>query len=189
MTGSLNLSNVSLNATGASANIVGQASSTASGFFGSGYGITNILIASAAFRISDNSVFTTTLQTDNQLTLTLVAGGTYFIEAFIHAIDTATAGAGPDFKFSFSAPSASTMTVGYHASNGTTNAFTYGILEPGNATDDIAINSCCPAAVWFTGMVEAGSAGNLSFRFAQLTSKPNDPITLKRGSWLKVSKQ
>jgi hypothetical protein len=140
-----------------------------------------------ARKTTDQSVSSNTNPApDNQLVLGLGALKTYIIDGVIFA---KSANATPDLKFDFSATSASVLTVGYIASDGTTGNsqnLSGGALLGSQNTGTVSVGANTPIPIHISGtVVMSGSAGDMVFEWAQNTSNAN-AVTVMKGSYLRA---
>lgn len=138
----------------------------------------------AAIRTSDLPRGDATVLDDTQLTLSVVAGGTYTVETFLDA-DGALSG---DIQFGWSAPAGSVMTwTESGPSLGNTNniaSIKYNRL----GVADLGTTGILPTGTSFTPsgrLTVGGTAGSLTFRWAQAANDAT-PTTLRTGSWIKL---
>ena len=124
------------------------------------------------FKDADESVSTTTLQTDNELTAPIVSGVKYGFQLYLLYSSNATA----DFKIDFSA----------------TGTGLYSFASQSDAkslsTDSlITTGATFTFGVMFYGYVIATSNGAITLRWAQQTA--SGTATVYAGSWMKLMKQ
>lgn len=131
--------------------------------------------------IDESVVSSTTLQADDELTVSLETGKTYFVEG---ALFVSSANATPDIKISFTAPGGSEFDIGHVSTAG---AAVGGTLETsGAASARIQIPANTVAPIVLTGSVVAGADGALSLSWAQFASNVN-AVLVREGSYLKIT--
>lgn len=150
--------------------------------------ITNPSSATTLRRKSSvESVTTSTaLQDDDELIVSgILANTTYFVSADIHI---QSASASPDFKFGFSAPSGSSLAMGYvgFELNGSIVGGRQTIADEG---DVINLSAGTPAWITVSGTILIGpSGGSIVFRWAQNSSDVT-AVQVFSGSSMIVIKQ
>lgn len=136
-----------------------------------------------AVKIVNESVTSSAYQDDDVLLLSLEASTTYLIEASIIANSTAAA---PDFKFGFTQPAASTMTVTWLGSEHV-GTFAAGIIESNDHGDFLNMNANVRSFVQIRGLVVTAGAGTLQFRWAQ-NNTSGAQTTVEKFSYLTARK-
>ena len=136
-----------------------------------------IPVVAASDEAVDNS---TTLQNDDELLLALEANSTYIISGCL----IVQSGTTPDWKASFTVPTAATI----YAFFGGANDYHGQVLVSGTATVNLG-GSGANVPYNVSGVVKTGgTAGNLQFQFAQNTQTLSDPATRRAASWLQIRK-
>jgi hypothetical protein len=133
-----------------------------------------------AVKPSNQSVSnSSTLQNDNNLTLTLAPNTTYIVDGTIFAAATTT-NSGPDIILGFSGQSGTTGIMGY------SNDKFDGAVNVGGTSSRITLPRNDIRAIRVTGTITTGGTpGNFHFQWAQATSS-NAPTTVLKGSYLRA---
>ncbi len=125
----------------------------------------------------------TTLQDDNELSLTLLSGRTYLVFGALFATST---NANPDIKIAFTTPQGATMDIGYLAASAGQFRDAELLETSGLASSRIDIQANMNTIMQLNGTIVVGTGGNLKLRWAQVTSNAS-ATTLKQGSFLSVT--
>ena len=131
--------------------------------------------------LSSNS----TLQNDSDLTLSLAANTTYTVDGVIFASSTS---ADPGLQIGFTAPSGSTVAIGYmsDAANLSAGGELFG---SGTGSVEIPMKANIPVPVHIMGTVTTSSTGgSFHLQWAQYTSNSNT-VGVLTGSYLRVDPQ
>ena len=125
----------------------------------------------------------TTLQNDDDFVFALEANTEYVINGGVFATSTS---AQPDVKIGFTVPSGATMDIGYLAQGGNTRSAE--LLETsGGASGQIDIPANVNTIIQpFGSVVTGGTAGNLTFQWAQFSSNAT-ATKIKQGSFMTVT--
>lgn len=126
----------------------------------------------------DNTNTGTTLQDDNHLTVAVSPSTTYKFFLTIFVVATSS----PDIKFTLVGPSGSTIAFNWYEDFGDSSAFN----QAGGAAQFVNMPNGTSNKIVITGSITVGgTAGNLTFQFAQNTANAS-PTTVKQGSSLLV---
>ncbi len=135
-----------------------------------------------AFKTSDESVTSsTTLQDDDDLTVTLAANTTYRIEMLVIVV---TASGTPGLKMAMNEPDGTYGISGTYSEgiSGTTLSMATGL------TEITGIGSSYPVYISLDGVAQTGGTGGaFTFQWAQNTSNAT-AVYVKAGSWIKATK-
>lgn len=144
-----------------------------------------LFVVKAADETVNNSA---TFQSDNELVLAVVANATYLLD--MHVLYQS--GTTPDLSIAFSVPAGTTMAWSPHGldqlvSGNAGNVFLTKLSEAQGAGLGGA-GTTTPVAARICGLVQVSStAGNLQFRWAQLTINASN-TTVFAGSWMKLTR-
>lgn len=138
-------------------------------------------------KTSDESVTSSsTLQDDNELSLTVVASATYEVSSLI----LYTSGTSEDFKFDFQGPSGAVFDYAVNSGD-TTDNDQFTLVNYGSAGLGTAVSTNGDATpsnvhtVYPYGLLRTSvTAGTFKFRFAQNSSGAGTAATCKAGSFL-----
>ena len=153
------------------------------------------LVPLYARKTADESVTSsTTLQNDDELAVTVSAGGIYTLDAFILFTGNETG----DFQCRFTFPSGSTLhfaayapapgDAGFNTGGSAGNVEFFARQNTTSSPSGVIIYSGSTAQVHLRlvgTLVVGSSAGTLQFQWAQNTSN-GTATTVKAGSWLKL---
>lgn len=132
---------------------------------------------------------TTTLTADPDLTVTVDANKSYYMELCLHA---SCAAASVNLKFDVTVPSGATFTGdGYTYNNNSTSAGTLGVLTPGllNLSGVSGFHITLPTGgvdttTWVRGLLQtAGTAGSATVRWSQDTTSAT-AVVLETASFM-----
>jgi hypothetical protein len=141
-----------------------------------------------AFKVTDEMVFSATQQADDALSLPLLENTTYMVEGYIVAL--ATNASPPNIQIMWNVPSQSTMSISFVSGGASQGTSRFGVLDfNGQESDNIVLGAGLSNPVHVMGTVfTSTTSGNLSLFWAQDATVADEPVTVRRGSNLKVTR-
>lgn len=137
----------------------------------------------AVRKSTDESVTnSTSLQNDDELAVTVLAGKTYVVEGMLVASSTSGT---PDIKIALTSPSGSSMAVGHVSAAGA--EVDGGVLQASGSSSGARVHlpASVPTPIIIRGTVVVTNSGTLQLQWAQFASNAN-AVIVGKGSYLKV---
>ena len=133
--------------------------------------------------VDESVTSSTTLQDDDELLIAVRPKLQYVVDGVVFATSASVT---PDIKIAFTAPSGSTIDIGYVGMTGTASAQADILETSGSASASIPVDADKVTVILIHGTIKLDStAGFLQLRWAQNTSN-GTAVTIKEGSYLKV---
>lgn len=145
-------------------------------------GIGSVVVRSKT--VDESLANSTTLQDDDDLTITLGANQTWVIDGYLHVETTSNQ---PDFKFAFTVPGGATFNAGFHVNENATNILA-GALNTSGVSQTVNLTSNAPSILVYKIMIQmGGTAGDFTIQWAQDNSN-STAINVLTGSFFMASR-